>query len=116
MPNQFPPVTEAQVAQWREFMADPSHSYNQAAAKFGVSRRTIAKYATVDPKPPKYSPEDIANWEAALNEGYGYKHVAEMYGVAEKTVSSHLPGRGWTNEQVREHAALMRSNKARVLS
>lgn len=64
----------------------------------------------------KYTAEDHANWEAALEEGYGYKHVAEMYGVDEKTVTKRFPGKGWTNEQVREHAALMRGSKARVLS
>jgi uncharacterized protein YjcR len=63
---------------------------------------------------PQKSPEEVANWKAALEEGYGYQHVAEMYGVSKQTVRKYLPGMGWTPQQIRAHGAYMR-NQGRVL-
>ena len=57
---------------------------------------------------PPITPEQVANWKAALDEGYSYKHVGELFGVPRATVARHLPGRGWTRKQISEHAALMR--------
>jgi uncharacterized protein YjcR len=54
------------------------------------------------------TPEDIAQWEAALDEGYAYKHIGEMYGVHRETVRKHLPGRGWNRKQITEHGQVMR--------
>lgn len=61
---------------------------------------------------PPVTEEVIAKWSAALDEGYAYKHVSEMYGVAKETVAKYLPGRGWTRKQISEHAALMRRSRA----
>ena len=66
------------------------------------------------PNRNKIDPAEIANWEALLDEGYGYKHVAEVYKVGHKTVRKYLPGRGWTRAQIIEHATLMRSSSVKV--
>lgn len=54
------------------------------------------------------TPDMLANWEAALDEGYAYQHVSEMYSVPKALVRKHFPGRGWTREQIREHASAAR--------
>lgn len=62
----------------------------------------------------RYTPEDIANWEAALREGYGYKHVGEMYGVGRETIRKHLPGRGWKHQQIAEHGVFMKHHNEKM--
>jgi transposase len=61
------------------------------------------------------SPEEVANWKAALEEGYSYQHVAEMYNVNRETVRRYLPGMGWNRKQISAHGALMRNANASVL-
>ena len=71
------------------------------------------------PNPPNkidVTPDMLENWEAALDEGYAYQHVSEMYGVPKALVRKHFPGRGWTRKQIIAHAALMRASRASVLS
>jgi hypothetical protein len=77
------------------------------AVKYGVARKTVDA-AIPNRSRLKYSPEDVANWSAALDEGYGYKHVGEMYGVPDDTVRRYLPGRGWTLDQIQLHGRVMR--------
>lgn len=60
------------------------------------------------------TPEVLANWEAALDEGYGYQHVAEMYGVHRDTIRKHLPGRGWTHKQATEHGTFMKHHNEKM--
>lgn len=55
------------------------------------------------------TPEMLANWEAALDEGYAYQHVSEMYSVDKAVVRKHFPGRGWTRAQIVAHGALVRN-------
>ena len=62
----------------------------------------------------KPTPEALANWDAALTEGYGFQHVAEMYGVSKQTVAKYFPGRGWTKDQARAHGTFMKHNNAKM--
>lgn len=55
-----------------------------------------------------FTPEEIAKWEATLDEGYSYKHTAEVHGIHQVTVAKYLPGRGWTRKQITQHGALVR--------
>lgn len=77
----------------------------------GISAKTGVQSVTQLPDHNKKTPEEIAKWEALLDEGYGYKHVAEVCGVGHSTVRKYLPGRGWTHAQVIEHAALIRHSR-----
>jgi uncharacterized protein YjcR len=81
------------------------------AERLNVSRTTLTKYF---PAPPKggSKPYDVYKWAEALDEGMGYKHVGEVFNVSARTIRKYLPGRGWTPEQIREHAALMRRSHA----
>jgi len=63
---------------------------------------------------PPVTPEVIAEWSARLDEGYGYQHVAEMYGVSKVTVRKYLPGRGWTRKQVTEHGTFMKHHNEKM--
>lgn len=63
---------------------------------------------------PPVTPERIAEWSAALDDGMGYKHVAESFGVAITTVRKYLPGRGWTRKQVTEHGTFMKNHNAKM--
>lgn len=60
------------------------------------------------------TPDMLANWEAALDEGYAYQHVSEMYGVPKALVRKHFPGRGWTPEQIRAHGAAVKHLNAKL--
>ena len=87
------------------------------AERLNVSRTTLTKYF---PAPPKggSEPYEVDKWAAALDEGMGYKHVGEIFNVSARTIRKHLPGRGWTPEQIREHAKAVRkfnSTKTPVL-
>lgn len=63
---------------------------------------------------PPITAEVIANWKAALDEGMGYKHVAEVFGVSRTTIMRHLPGRGWTHKQVSEHGTFMKHHNEKM--
>ena len=65
---------------------------------------------------PPVTEEDLAKWSEALDDGMGYKHVSEVYGVARSTLMRYLPGRGWTRKQISEHAALMRKHNRTLAS
>lgn len=62
------------------------------------------------PRGKTITPEDIAQWEIALDEGMSYKHIGEMFGVHKETISKHLPGRGWTREQMGSFSQLVQRN------
>lgn len=59
----------------------------------------------------------LADWSAALDEGYGYKHVGEIFGVHRDLIRKHLPGRGWTHAQITAQGTMMKhhNEKMRVL-
>lgn len=61
---------------------------------------------------PERTAEELANWEAALDEGMGYKHVGEVFGVSRVTVAKYLPGRGWNRKQIGQHSQLLQRNRA----
>lgn len=56
------------------------------------------------PRGRKVTPEEVAEWGKALDEGLAFKHVAEVFGVNKDTVAKYLPGRGWTKKQAIEHS------------
>lgn len=60
------------------------------------------------------TPEELAEWGVALDEGYSVQHVAETFRVAKATVRKHFPGRGWTRKQIIEHAALVRLHNQKM--
>lgn len=69
--------------------------------------------------PEKYrgraiNPEYTALWESYLDEGMGYKHVGEMFGVSEWTVAKYYPGRGWTHAQAVEMGTFMKHHNERM--
>ena len=51
-----------------------------------------------------FTQEEIAAWGEALDEGLSYKHVGEVFGVHQETVSKYHPGRGWTRQQMGAHS------------
>jgi len=103
------PITDETKGLWREDIANGLNK-REIAEKHRVSYATV-KRALIDCQPAPVSPEALANWEAALDEGYAHKHVAEMYGVPRARVRKHFPGRGWTPKQISEHASLMRRSR-----
>lgn len=66
------------------------------------------------PRGKSVTPEDIAQWEVALDEGLSYKHVGEVFGFNKQTISQHLPGRGWTHEQMGAHSQLIQKFESLV--
>ena len=62
----------------------------------------------------KINPEFVALWEPYLDEGMGYKHVAEVFGVGKDIVRKHYPGKGWTHEQVSEHGTFMKHHNEKM--
>lgn len=76
-----------------------------------ASSVTVARAHT---QPNKAKPEAIAEWKKALEEGMGYKHVAEVFGVSTTVIRKYLPGMGWTPQQAREHGTFMKHNNAKM--
>lgn len=62
----------------------------------------------------KPTTEELAKWDAALEEGMGFQHVAELYGVSKHTVAKYFPGKGWTKQQAREHGTFMKHHNAKM--
>ncbi len=106
--------TPEEIAQWAEALE--TTSYAAVARQFGVNHKTVRKYlpGKGDQSSKPASPEALANWEAALDEGYGFQHIGEMYGVSKQTVAKYFPGRGWTPEQARSHGTFMKHNNVKM--
>ena len=62
----------------------------------------------------RINPEFAALWEPYLDEGYGYIHVAQIFGVDKGTVRKHFPGKGWTHEQLSAHGTFMKHNNEKL--
>lgn len=52
-----------------------------------------------------WTPDLQARAEALLDDGCSYRETARTLGVDHTTVRDHLPGRGWTRQQVGSWAA-----------
>lgn len=77
--------------------------------------------STIKQLPEKYlgkgtvvNPEYAALWGPHLDEGMGYKHVAEIFGVHKHTVRKYYPGRGWTQRQAAELGTYMKHHNERM--
>jgi uncharacterized protein YjcR len=62
----------------------------------------------------KVTEEAIAEWSKALDDGMGYQHVAEAFGVSKGTVRKYLPGRGWTRKQITSHGTYMKHHNEKM--
>jgi len=60
------------------------------------------------------NPEYVALWEPYLDEGMGYRHVAEMFGVHANTVSKYYPGRGWTQPEAAALGTFMKHHNEKM--
>jgi len=83
----------------------------EIAKRLKVSKTTLTKYFPAPPKSNPHPTYEVEKWAKALDEGMGYRHVGEVFNVSPRTIAKHLPGRGWTREQIGEHAALMRRHR-----
>lgn len=77
---------------------------------------TLPEKYLITPQGVVMNPEYVALWEPYLEEGMGYKHVAEVFGVGKSTVRNHYPGRGWTHRQVVEQGRFMRDHNRKMQS
>ena len=69
-------------------------------ARLGVRRREH----NVDNR--HRTPEELANAEALIDEGYSFRAIEGMTGIASSTLRRHFPGRAYTPEQVQEAISL----------
>jgi response regulator of citrate/malate metabolism len=63
---------------------------------------------------PPVTPEVIAEWSKALDEGMSYQHIGEQFKVSKATVRKYLPGRGWTRKQITSHGVLVRQHNEKM--
>ena len=49
-----------------------------------------------------------------LDEGLSYTGVGQVLGFSRRTVTAHVPGRGWTQRQGGEYRAMQRWGEKRV--
>lgn len=92
-------------------------SASQIARRLGIAERTVqrARIRTGTSRTPhrnsgrRYSPEFLAVAEKRLDEGWPIREIARTYGVNEKHLSRHFPGRGWTIEQAAQQAVVRKA-------
>lgn len=59
-------------------------------------------------RPP--SPELLKQAEALLADGASQREVQRTTGLARETIRKHFPGKGWTQKQGGDFAALIRKD------
>lgn len=108
-------MLDEQIA-WRRERVRSMTRANKGAVEIGeilgVSDRTVQRdrralgiaQAAADPTPNQVL--DAAR--RLLEDGCSYKEVSRTTGVAVKTLKKHLPGYGWTVEQVAEWGVFCR--------
>lgn len=99
-----------------EVVEDMGMSDERAADHFGmkvgafqklrVRRGVFRRKDDVDYS--RKTPEELAEAERLLDEGYSYHAVSGMTSVGEKSLSNHFPGRGFNLKQTTEAAAMGR--------
>jgi transposase-like protein len=87
-------------------------SVAQTARELGCSPSSIRDIKkehglTGEPRKP-LAPERLARIESMLDDGWSYEEVHRTEGASEKAIRRYFPGRGWTNQQSGQHAALLR--------
>lgn len=85
----------------------------EIAVALHVSPRTVIRdrraAGVSGSTPPPVSAADLDTARRLLDEGASYCEVARTIGTTSSTVARHLPGRGWSPEQVGQWANYRRS-------
>lgn len=73
----------------------------ELAEHFGIARSGVIRHAAqlgLTRRPHTATPEQLAVWEAALDEGWSFSEIARTHHVATDTLRRYFPGRAWDDK------------------
>jgi predicted ArsR family transcriptional regulator len=78
------------------------------AAHLGISTRQVVRHRVASgvakPAAPRITEEQTAIAAALLDDGCSLAEAARTVGASPRWARRHFPGRGWSQEEVREYA------------